>query len=241
MGAVRGSWGAGHRAGGSLHAWNLQNSPKRCGLRAAHLPERQDEQGQEQETSEGASQDDPDGNLRLLGLGDLKCDLGGEEKPLRIPGRDGAGKGTVGMLSTPSFGNAAPRIWLSFPCGIRRFQDWSSAPATAAPSFSRPRCSAWVTPALLLSAGIFPVGSGQGVAASQSSGSHNLGLTWRLGSSSRKMKGLRKRRWRAAFMVSFSALNFSCMERAGMSIPRGKGAPIPNGIHPNDSKKEVLN
>lgn len=39
------------------------------------------------------------------------------------------------------------------------------------------------------------------------------GLTWRLGSSSRKMKGLPKRRWRAAFMVSFSDLNFSCTKR----------------------------
>lgn len=39
------------------------------------------------------------------------------------------------------------------------------------------------------------------------------GLTWRLGSSSRKMKGLPKRRWRAAFVVSFSDLNFSCAKR----------------------------
>lgn len=38
-------------------------------------------------------------------------------------------------------------------------------------------------------------------------------LTWRLGSSSRKTKGLPKRRWRAAFVVSFSDLNFSCTKR----------------------------
>lgn len=38
-------------------------------------------------------------------------------------------------------------------------------------------------------------------------------LTWRLGSSSRNMKGLPKRRWRTAFMVSFSDLNFSCAKR----------------------------
>lgn len=101
LGAVRGSWGAGHRARGSLHAWNLQNSPKRCGLRAAHLPERQDEQGQEQETSEGASQDDPDGNLRLLGLGDLKCDLGGEKKTTADSRQGWSGKGDSGNAEHP--------------------------------------------------------------------------------------------------------------------------------------------
>lgn len=74
---------------------NPQKSPKS----SAHLPERQDEQGQEQETSKGAPKDDPDGNLRFLGLGDLKCDL--EERK-----RCGFRAGIAGMLSTPFFGNA---------------------------------------------------------------------------------------------------------------------------------------
>ena len=47
-------------------------------LRGPHLPERKDQQGQQQEAPQGAAHDDPDGDLRVFLLGDLKRDLQGE-------------------------------------------------------------------------------------------------------------------------------------------------------------------
>lgn len=47
-------------------------------LQGPHLPERQDQQGQQQEAPQGAAHDDPDGDLRVFLLGDLKRDLQGE-------------------------------------------------------------------------------------------------------------------------------------------------------------------
>lgn len=58
------------RGWGSLHTRGL-----------SHLPERQDQQRQEQEPPQGAPQDDPDGDLRLLRLGDFKCYLRGKKHP----------------------------------------------------------------------------------------------------------------------------------------------------------------
>ena len=44
-------------------------------LLGPHLPECQDKQGQEQEAPQRAANDDPDGDLRVFLLGDLKRDL----------------------------------------------------------------------------------------------------------------------------------------------------------------------
>lgn len=44
-------------------------------LLGPHLPECQDEQGQQQEAPQRAAHDDPDGDLRVFLLGDLKRDL----------------------------------------------------------------------------------------------------------------------------------------------------------------------
>lgn len=47
-------------------------------LQEPHLPQCQNQQGQQQETPQGASNDDPDGDLPVFLLGDLKGDLQGE-------------------------------------------------------------------------------------------------------------------------------------------------------------------
>lgn len=44
-----------------------------------HLPQCQDQQGQQQEAPQCAAHNDPDGDLPVFLLGDLKCDLQGEE------------------------------------------------------------------------------------------------------------------------------------------------------------------
>ena len=44
-------------------------------LLGPHLPECQDKQGQQQEAPQRAANDDPDGDLRVFLLGDLKRDL----------------------------------------------------------------------------------------------------------------------------------------------------------------------
>lgn len=62
--------------------WTRSQGSGSLGTRGlSHLPERQDQQRQEQEPPQGAPQYDPDGNLRLLRLGDFKCYLRGKRHP----------------------------------------------------------------------------------------------------------------------------------------------------------------
>ena len=92
--------------------------------RGPHLPERQDQQGQQQEAPQGAAHDDPDGDLRVFLLGDLKRDLQGERWGC-INSTAVLGPQASGSLGQEAGQGTAGCWWEScIPLPWRRLQNW---------------------------------------------------------------------------------------------------------------------
>lgn len=110
-----------------------------------HLPERQDQQGQQQEAPQGAAHDDPDGDLRVFLLGDLKRDLQGERRG-RVNSTALLGPRVGGSLGQEGGQETAGRWRESCgPLPRRRLQAWAARGLLSGLRAPRP---AWGTPDL---------------------------------------------------------------------------------------------